>query len=91
MGQNQALGKDEMLAMIKYGADAIFASKDATVTDQDIDELLSIGEKRTIEMSEKLKETTNSLLNNANFKMDDPDFSLYMFQGEDYAGQIKTV
>lgn len=40
------VGKDEMLSMIRHGADAVFASKDATVTDADIDAILAEGEKR---------------------------------------------
>ncbi len=31
------MGHDELLSMIKYGADTIFTSKDSTITDEDID------------------------------------------------------
>lgn len=34
---NKAMGHDELLSMIKYGADQIFSSKDSSITDEDID------------------------------------------------------
>jgi len=40
------LGKDEMLSMIRHGADHVFASKDSEITDQDIDALLEKGEQK---------------------------------------------
>ena len=40
------LGKDEMLSMIRHGADHVFASKDSEITDQDIDVILAKGEKK---------------------------------------------
>ena len=40
------VGKEEMLTMIRHGANEIFASKDATITDEDIDIILERGEKK---------------------------------------------
>ena len=40
------LGKDEVLSMIRHGADQVFASKDSTITDEDIDAILKRGEKK---------------------------------------------
>lgn len=37
------LGKDEVLSMIRHGAEKIFASKDATITDDDIDQIMDSG------------------------------------------------
>ena len=37
------LAKDEVLSMIRHGAEKIFASKDATLTDDDIDRILEEG------------------------------------------------
>ena len=37
------LAKDEVLSMIRHGAEKIFASKDATITDNDIDKILDEG------------------------------------------------
>ncbi|KAA0196820.1 hypothetical protein HAZT_HAZT008084 [Hyalella azteca] len=41
-----SLGKDEMLAMIRHGANEVFKSKDQEITDQDIDDLIMQGEQR---------------------------------------------
>jgi len=44
--QNTKLGKDEMLSMIRHGADHVFASKDSEITDHDIDTILEKGEQK---------------------------------------------
>lgn len=44
--QSSKLGKEEMLGMIRHGADHIFASKESEITDEDIDAILEKGEKR---------------------------------------------
>lgn len=41
-----ALNKDEMLNMIRHGANHVFASKDSEITDEDIDTILEKGEAR---------------------------------------------
>lgn len=43
----KTLGKDDMLNMIRHGASTIFASKDATITDEDIDSILTKAEEKT--------------------------------------------
>ena len=40
------VGKDEVLKMIRHGADQVFASKDSTISDESIDQILEIGEQR---------------------------------------------
>jgi SWI/SNF-related matrix-associated actin-dependent regulator of chromatin subfamily A member 5 len=52
---NARLGKDELMTMVRFGADEIFKSKSATITDDDIDAILAQGEARTKEMQEKIK------------------------------------
>lgn len=47
--QAAKLGKEEMLGMIRHGADHIFASKESEITDEDIDAILEKGEKRVSE------------------------------------------
>ena len=44
------LGKDEVLQMIRHGADHVFASKDSEMTDEDIDKILERGEKKVSEI-----------------------------------------
>ena len=81
--QNKALGKDEMLAMIKFGAEKIFASKDSTITEEEIDAILERGAAKTEELAEKYKDKTNNLLN---FTLDGgSNQSYYNFEGVDYS------
>lgn len=40
------LGKDEVLSMIRHGADHVFASKESEITDEDIDAILEKGERK---------------------------------------------
>ena len=43
---HQKVGNQEMLSMIRHGAEKVFNSKDATVTDDDIDDILARGEQK---------------------------------------------
>ena len=47
---NLKVSKDEMLSMIRHGADAVFASKDEEITDEDIDAILKKGEKKVLQI-----------------------------------------
>merc|ERR1719290_916358 len=81
--QKQNLNKDDMLGMIRHGANHVFASKDNEVTDVDIDKLLERGEQKTQEQQAKLAELGESSLRN--FTLDTKeDKSLYNFEGEDF-------
>ena len=40
------VGNEEMLAMIRHGANVVFSSKDSMTTEEDIDEILKKGEKK---------------------------------------------
>ena len=54
--------------------------KDSTVTDDDIDDLIDRGVKKTQEMNKKLESETEEGLKA--FKMEeDPNYSLYNFDG----------
>lgn len=44
--KGQSLNKDEMLNMIRHGANHVFASKDSEITDDDIDTILVKGEMK---------------------------------------------
>uniref|UniRef100_A0A9J8AAT7 SNF2 related chromatin remodeling ATPase 5 n=1 Tax=Cyprinus carpio carpio TaxID=630221 RepID=A0A9J8AAT7_CYPCA len=82
------LGKDEMLSIIRHGATHVFASKESEITDEDIDAILERGEKKTMEMKEKLANLGESSLRN--FTMDTEN-SVYNFEGEDYREKKKVV
>ena len=47
--------RDELMSMIKFGADAVLKSSGAALTDMDIEQLLTQGAARTAEMAAKLK------------------------------------
>jgi SWI/SNF-related matrix-associated actin-dependent regulator of chromatin subfamily A member 5 len=57
-----------MVTMVKYGADEIFSSKDSTITDEDIEKILSRGEEKTSAMKAMLEKKTPSQL--LNFSID---------------------
>lgn len=46
--QKNALNKDEMLNMIRHGANHVFQSKDSEITDEDIDTILRKGEEKVL-------------------------------------------
>ncbi|EEY63798.1 chromatin-remodeling complex ATPase chain, putative [Phytophthora infestans T30-4] len=48
------LTKNDMLEMIRFGADQVFRTTDSTITDEDIDAILARGEQRTEEMKQKM-------------------------------------
>ena len=83
------LGKDEMLGMIRHGADHIFASKESEITDEDIDIILERGEKRTEQTRQKLESLGESSLRN--FTLDTGESSVYQFEGEDYREKQKLA
>lgn len=80
--KSNQLGKDEMLNMIRFGADHVFASKESEISDEDIDALLAKSEARTEALNQKLAGLGESSLRN--FTLDTPTESLYKFEGEDY-------
>lgn len=84
-----ALNKDEMLNMIRHGANQVFASKDSAITDEDIDTILEKGEAKTQELSNRLAEMGESSLRN--FTVDTPTDSVYKFEGEDYREKQKGL
>ena len=49
--RNTKMSKEEMVALIRYGADEIFRTKDSTITDEDIDLILSKGAERTEQLA----------------------------------------
>ncbi|KAI0218655.1 SWI/SNF-related matrix-associated actin-dependent regulator of chromatin subfamily A member 5 [Lamellibrachia satsuma] len=81
------LGKDEVLNMIRHGANHVFASKESDITDEDIDAILARGEKKTEEMKKKLEGMGENTLQT--FTLDTPEHSVYQFEGEDYRGKQK--
>ena len=88
--QSKALSKDEILGMVRFGADAVFNAGDnaGDPTEEDIDALLERGEERTRNDTERLQKTANSL---ANFALGGEEKSLYEYEGKDYSKKGKLA
>lgn len=83
------LNKEEMLGMIRHGANHIFASKDSEITDADIDQIIHKGELKTEELNQKLSKMGEE--NMRKFTLDTEDTSLYDFEGENYRQKQRNV
>ena len=46
MDSHQKVGSEEMLQMIRHGANVVFSSKESMAAEDDIDEILKKGEKK---------------------------------------------
>ena len=72
--------------MIRHGANEIFAGKESTITDEDIETILSKAEERTNETNARLDKLNEASLRT--FTMDAPEpQSIYQFEGENYRGK----
>jgi SWI/SNF-related matrix-associated actin-dependent regulator of chromatin subfamily A member 5 len=65
-----AFNNDELLQMVRFGAEMVFSSKDSTITDEDIDRIIARGEEATAELDAKMKKFTEDAIQ---FKMDDSE------------------
>jgi SWI/SNF-related matrix-associated actin-dependent regulator of chromatin subfamily A member 5 len=55
----KGVGKDDLLAMVRYGAEMVFSGgTSGLVTDADIDAIIAKGEQETAELNNKLQEYT---------------------------------
>ena len=90
--QHKSLEKDELMKMVRFGADQILSGKGGTYTDEDIDALIARGEERTSEFQAKLQ--TDAQHNLANFSLiadDDTGRDTFSFDGKNYRDSDKTV
>ena len=85
----QSASADELMALVKFGAEEAFRSTQAAFTDEDIDIILAKGEERTEQMNAQLRSsgTQHSL---ANFSLADDAGgeakSIYDFHGVQKTG-----
>lgn len=86
---HKRVGKDEMLQMIRHGADTVFQSKESLIQEEDIDAILAKGEELTAKMAEKMNKLGESQLRN--FTLDAPTGSVYEFEGEDFREKRKEA
>ncbi|XP_042397975.1 ISWI chromatin-remodeling complex ATPase CHR11-like isoform X1 [Zingiber officinale] len=68
LAEQKTINKDELLQMVRFGAEMVFSSKDSTITDEDIDRIIAKGEEATAELDVKMKKFTEDAIK---FKMDD--------------------
>jgi len=77
---NKALGKDELLNMVRFGAEQVFSTSGSqAITDEDIDALISKGEKQADDLNNKMKGRMSENLRK--FALDGQGVDLY--QGDD--------
>ncbi|KAG7377786.1 hypothetical protein PHYPSEUDO_011021 [Phytophthora pseudosyringae] len=83
--QNRKLSKDELMTMVRFGADEIFNARGSMITDDDIDAILARGEERTETMKDKIAADMQHNLANFSLSGDNGNAnvsSLYEFEGE---------
>ncbi|KQK04320.1 hypothetical protein BRADI_2g12950v3 [Brachypodium distachyon] len=68
LAEQKSVNKDDLLQMVRFGAEKVFSSKDSTITDEDIDRIIAKGEEITAELDAKMKKFTEDAIK---FKMDD--------------------
>ncbi|KAJ6911783.1 ISWI chromatin-remodeling complex ATPase CHR11 isoform X2 [Populus alba x Populus x berolinensis] len=78
LAEQKTVNKDELLQMVRFGAEMVFSSKDSTITDEDIDRIIAKGEEATAELDAKMKKFTEDAIK---FKMDD-NAELYDFDDD---------
>lgn len=86
------MGKDELMKMVRFGADEILSGKGGSYTDEDIDALILRGEERTSAMQAKLE--TDAQYNLASFSLlgnDDTGRDTFSFGGENYRDADKKM
>ncbi|KAG9459796.1 hypothetical protein H6P81_004304 [Aristolochia fimbriata] len=87
LAEQKTVNKDELLQMVRFGAEMVFSSKDSTITDEDIDRIIAKGEEATAELDAKMKKFTEDAIK---FKMDETA-ELYDFDDEDKVDFKKIV
>jgi SWI/SNF-related matrix-associated actin-dependent regulator of chromatin subfamily A member 5 len=78
------LGSKDIGSMIRFGADEIFRSKDTTVTDEDIDEILKKGSDRTSQMKISLEKESKLRFDQFSLIGDFGSTSIFDYEGKDF-------
>ncbi|CAD7696105.1 unnamed protein product [Ostreobium quekettii] len=77
--KNAKVSKDDLLSMVRYGAELVFSSDASSITEADIDVIIAKGEKDTKELNEKMSAFTD---NAVKFALDG-GLSLYDYRSEE--------
>lgn len=90
-GSRSRLETNEVMGMVRFGADEIFRTSEASVTEEDIDAIMERGRERTDQMTAAIKAETEHGLN-----LDDLELhgqyeasGIYQFEGQDFKGKAK--
>ena len=86
MDKSKGLGKDELMSMVRFGAEKIFKSQDSDITDADIDAILARGEEKTNLLSDKIKNTMDQTMKNfslADYTSGGVDESVFLHDKEE--------
>ena len=84
--KNTQLAKDELMTMVRFGAEQIMQNQGGTITDEDIDVLLKRGEERTQEEQSRIKQDMQHSLANFSLVTEEPEQSIF---GADAQGQAR--
>jgi SWI/SNF-related matrix-associated actin-dependent regulator of chromatin subfamily A member 5 len=90
--QNAKLNKDELMKMVKFGADQILSGNNGTYTDEDIDALIAKGEQKTSAIKDRFK--SDAQHNLASFSLlgeDETGIDTFNFGGENYRTKAKST
>eukprot|EP00758_Cryptobia_borreli_P005328 Tbor_TRINITY_DN4843_c0_g1::TRINITY_DN4843_c0_g1_i1::g.1359::m.1359 len=82
-GSSDKVSKEELMSMVKFGAEEIFKMRTEDVTDDDIDSLLKQGEDHMTALQAEVKGTLQASL--ASFKLGADESNLYDFEGINYS------
>ena len=61
-GNKTKVNKEDLLSMVRYGAELVFSSEASNITDADIDAIIAKGEKDTKDLNEKMKEFSENAI-----------------------------
>ena len=53
---NKNVNKEDLLQMVRYGAEMVFSSEAASLTDEDIDAIIKKGERATEDLNQKMQQ-----------------------------------
>lgn len=79
------VNKEDLLSMVRYGAELVFSSEAANITDADIDAILQKGERDTKELNDKMQQFTEKAMN---FTIDG-GLTVYDYKDEEEAADAK--
>ena len=97
--ENQkSVNKDDLLSMVRYGAEKIFSATGGTVTDADVEAIIAKGEETTKELNTKLAAYTEKAmafsLDGAQslYEYEDPDDEPEALpEGEEFRAQVRQT